>query len=567
MTVQPRLEKLLEFGHSLSHIRRIPADFLGAAAVILVWLAALGSLTRVRSALIVGTDNRISTSKVAALSWTIAVGFVMAYFLFLQWAGTMAAECGPPVLDGEELPACTLPGLLGAEGLSSNYLLLLGAPFAALLGAQAITSAQVADGTQQKTESATTPSASQAVQDDAGQGDLADSQYLLFNLLAGLYFLIAFISTPLEGLPVIPTALVGLTSLSAATYVGKKFASTNALDITALDPPNPVAGEVLRIHGRNFLPDGAVTAKVTIRGTPVTPTTVSDSLITVSMPPHNPTSNDVTVITEAGSTKSVSLPADQSLLGATLTPSPATPGKEVSLRLPRDPTLPTTGVTVELHDDSGYRQRLEPTKQADGPTFTFTLPPSTPAPTDAGKKVYATLLRGELPIAQAGFVTHVPTLTVTPASLDPGTPVVIGIPAEYSNHALTVQVDNNDPEPLPPAGTSPSRVTKLGTSESAVQTVAMLSLRKGEEVLARAQVTLLAWPVVTAAHIEGKRFVVEGRGLVGSSAPTITIHVGGQVATPDLSFPTQLSGPLPTDETNPTVVVTHSTQHTKLWPK
>lgn len=516
----------------------------GATAVLLVWVTVIGSLGRLRrSALLVNEDNRVSTSKITALCWTTAVGFVMAYFLFLQWAG---AEGCP----GEGDP-CTLPGLLGDTGLSTNYLLLLGAPFAALLGAQAITTAQVSDGTQQKTVSASNPTAAQAAQNDAGQGDLGDSQYLFFNLLAGLYFVITFVSSPKAGLPEIPTPLVALTSLSAATYLGKKFTTTNALDITGLDPPTPIAQEKLTIRGRNFLPEGARTVKVIIGQTPVVPDTVSNTQITLTMPPLNPANLDVEVITEAGSSKKVKLGADQ-YLTATLIPSPARPGGQVTLLLPRKPDTAGDGeYQIQLTSDSGYLA-MEPAAQTPDNklSFTFELPASIPAPTDRGKSITATLTRGGISIAAGTLTTLIPTTTVTPNKIDPGTFVTIAVPNGYTEDQLEVAINQNPAEALP--GSGPYRVVQVQNSDSAFEAPAVLTLRKSgtNEVVARADITLLPWPKVqgispTASTAAGARVTVTGTGLAGPSGATVDVFVGSVKVPLDQTYPNMIAGTIP----------------------
>lgn len=309
---------------------------LGASAVLLAWFLAIGVLGRFRRAMLVGADNRVSTSKTAVFCWTAAVGFVMAYFIFLGIGGQ--GGCGP-----DQNLSCTLPNLLAAEGLPASYALLLGAPFAALLGAQALTEAKVESGAAQKTTSETTPTAGEAFQNDAGHADLVDSQYLLFTLIAALFFVVSFVTAPKEGLPVIPTALVALTGVSAATYVGKKAVDRNPLEITGIDPPGPVAGEIIAILGRNFLPDGAPCVKVDLGGTPVVPLKLSNTQIKLQIPSElDPQGLVLTVTTAADASATVTL-AGSRYLQALVTPGKVLPGDAATAWFPRIPELPGSG--------------------------------------------------------------------------------------------------------------------------------------------------------------------------------------------------------------------------------
>jgi hypothetical protein len=109
----------------------------------------------------------------------------------------------------------------------SVYLLLLGGPFAALVLAKLTTSTKTDNGTVDK---ATAPTSTlnpvrglgQMLDDDAGRPDLEDTQYFVFNQVALLYFFGTFAGNLQEGFPVLPAIPVGLTSVSAATYVTKR---------------------------------------------------------------------------------------------------------------------------------------------------------------------------------------------------------------------------------------------------------------------------------------------------------------------------------------------------------
>jgi hypothetical protein len=80
------------------------------------------------------------------------------------------------------------------------------------------------------------PSPAQAVTDDTGKADLVDSQYLLFNVIALIYFLGAFFQDPQAGFPSIPTLLFALTSTSTAGYVANKAVASATPMLTSVSP-------------------------------------------------------------------------------------------------------------------------------------------------------------------------------------------------------------------------------------------------------------------------------------------------------------------------------------------
>jgi hypothetical protein len=158
------------------------------------------------SSLVNGADNRWSTSKVSVVLWTYAVVWaLLAVLLHTRGQG------------------------LGHIKLSSQYLLLLGIPGAAAVSAKAITQSKVdtdPDYKKAKVKAAAPPTAlqgiGQLVSDDSGKSDLLDAQYFIFSLLLLAYFLTQFLSGESAALPVLPDTLVGLTGVSAVTYVAKK---------------------------------------------------------------------------------------------------------------------------------------------------------------------------------------------------------------------------------------------------------------------------------------------------------------------------------------------------------
>lgn len=157
------------------------------------------------------------------------------------------------------------------ETLDESYLLLLGGPFAASVTAGLLTRTKLEAETIQKV-STDQAALKDLLSKDDGSGDLVDAQFLTFNLVAMIWFVGAIIATPAV-LPVIPPALVGLTSLSALTYTASKAATRNApviQSVTLHVEPREPAGDGIRpgalvdIRGINFIPPGAGETKAVI---------------------------------------------------------------------------------------------------------------------------------------------------------------------------------------------------------------------------------------------------------------------------------------------------------------
>jgi hypothetical protein len=203
--------------------------------------------------IILGQDNRISTSKSQAFLWTLLVEFILVYFASRTW---FAGE--QHLFDG------VVPGGTNAGTGSAwpDYLVLLGGPFAALVVAKASVSSKTAAGAVQK--SAAGPdgaSLTQVVTDDDGNPDLVDTQYFLFNLAALAYVIFGLAST--NQLPQIPGLLLALSGGSAAVYAGNKTIAQNKPVISDLSPLTARVGDIVTITGSNFKPPG-VTALPTV---------------------------------------------------------------------------------------------------------------------------------------------------------------------------------------------------------------------------------------------------------------------------------------------------------------
>jgi hypothetical protein len=237
---------------------------------------------------VLGQDNRVSTSKVQFALWTVALAYALLVMAFHD--------------------AVYPPG-----NLDPRYLLLIGFPAGAAVSAKAITMGQINNGTASKTpisaKGKTMGAAlSEIVSNDQGDLDLGDAQYFLFNLVALTAFFIAFFHSP-DSLPVLPDTLVGLTSASAAAYVAKKATTSAApappLAITAMSPQKGATGTAVNVFGSglvNTASADAGTTEVTIGGFTAPPSAdPTGTKVPVEVPAGLPPGTyDVQVVTSDG---------------------------------------------------------------------------------------------------------------------------------------------------------------------------------------------------------------------------------------------------------------------------
>lgn len=224
-----------------------PRNVVIATAVVALGLLLLALVMHgsggLRS-LLIGEDGRFSTSHTQVAIWTLAIVF-STIFLILQAPASNSVGSGDRPPDPFELDV--------------TYLLLLGGPFAAAGLARAAVQRKTDDQTLQRTEAdETTPT--DVLKNDDGKGDLIDVQFLAFNLVALIYFMVAMAREP-TGLPTMPWGLVGLTSLGAIAYTGAKFAAANAPTITSVTKREGEGrlrpGDEVIIRGANLVPAGA----------------------------------------------------------------------------------------------------------------------------------------------------------------------------------------------------------------------------------------------------------------------------------------------------------------------
>jgi hypothetical protein len=237
---------------------------------------------------ILGQDNRVSTSKVQLALWTVALAYALLVMAFHD-------AVYPP------------------QSLDPRYLLLLGFPAGAAVSAKAITTGQINNGNSSKTTISAKGKSlgtaiSEIVSNDQGDLDLGDAQYFVFNLVGLTAFFIAFFHSPVS-LPVLPDTLVGLTSASAAAYVAKKATSGAApappLALTAISPQKGAAGTPVSVFGSGLMNTASADARppeVTIGGLTARPRTDSTAAIApVTVPPDlQPGTFDVRVATSDG---------------------------------------------------------------------------------------------------------------------------------------------------------------------------------------------------------------------------------------------------------------------------
>ena len=207
----------------------------------LVIVAAIGYLL-VRRKVLLGSDLRLSTSKTVTFAWTLFAVWVFAAL------ATIAVSRDQP---------------LQLKTVSDPYLLLLGGPFAALVAAKGILTSKLNNGTAQKSAGDGVLRVGDLVNDDAGRTDLVDLQFVLFNLVPLVYAVVVFARHADRGLPDLPMSLVGLTSVSALTYIGNKAVQQNASMISGLSPASARVGDRVVIQGQNLVPP-------TTTGTPAT---------------------------------------------------------------------------------------------------------------------------------------------------------------------------------------------------------------------------------------------------------------------------------------------------------
>lgn len=226
--------------------------------------------------LVVGKDNRTSTSKVVALAWTYAIFFSLLAIIVAKWLGDSAGF-----------------NQLIRHGLRDEYFLFLGGPYAA-----AVLAKYQAQKSPDKTTAAigsATPK--QLITDDSGDADLGDFQYVLFNALALAFFLGTFIPHLQSGMPHLPSLLTGLALTSAGGYTAKQLVAQAAPTLLSLLPTSADRNSQVEVWGNNLIIPGSVapegssmSPKVTVGGVVMSVSASEKTLgadhLTVQIPPN-----------------------------------------------------------------------------------------------------------------------------------------------------------------------------------------------------------------------------------------------------------------------------------------
>ena len=244
------------------------------------------------STVILGKDNRTSTSKTFVFLWTLLIGWAI---ITLVIAGeVLHAHSGDKLADLQ-----TGWTHFVSTGLVGSYLVLLGIPASAAVAAKVITQGQNDDPQQSSKTTATADSdttlsarVTQIFSADDGTTDIGDLQYVIFNIVTAIYFVAHFIHDPTKGLPPIPDTLLGLTGVSGALYVAKKAATTQTPSISAVFPSVLRPKARFQITGTALTPlpgamPGLPDPQVTVNGWPCTDVEVlGEDSIRATVPPE-----------------------------------------------------------------------------------------------------------------------------------------------------------------------------------------------------------------------------------------------------------------------------------------
>ena len=217
----PKYERLLEeaFGKPRSQVTRADIDGVKKKASRTAAEEAFLSYERSHGRnIFIGKDLRASTSKTIAILWTLILAYILLVLVFVA------------ISDGQFGPAFDL-----ISPTPYLYLVLIGGPFAAAVGAKIVVTSKIADNTLQKSQAENTGVGDLFTDDDANT-DLVDTQYTLFNLVAVIIVLGQFVYRPGFGAPEIPGFLAALTGASAAAYLGSKATVSNKPSIERVLP-------------------------------------------------------------------------------------------------------------------------------------------------------------------------------------------------------------------------------------------------------------------------------------------------------------------------------------------
>lgn len=277
----------------------------GGAVLALLLAVELVSLVGPRadfmSTVILGKDGRTSTSKTFILMWTLLLAWALVALLI---AGSLHKHaCVPPKDAAGAAQACKMAsdevGLLQVgwqhflrAGLSGSFLVLLGVPAAAGVAAKGITQSVVSGSGYKPRNTKESSNVFERIAEifsaDDGTTDIGDFQYVVFNLVAAVYFVVQFVRPDGSGLPTMPDTLLGLTSVSAGLYVGKKAVSRNKPVVTAVFPQPVQANGKFTVIGEGLTAEPSsptdAKAQVTIDGVFVLAVAEAEGNLTAVLP-------------------------------------------------------------------------------------------------------------------------------------------------------------------------------------------------------------------------------------------------------------------------------------------
>jgi hypothetical protein len=277
----------------------------GIVIVVLgiVQVISLAAPSSFLTTVILGEDGRTSTSKTFILLWTLLVAWALISLLTGgELVPTHLCITSGPVASASKRCHHDDVALLQLGwmhflhgGLTGGYLVLLGVPAAAGVAAKGITQSQAQSSTAVKTTKHATNSSlasrlAEIFSSDDGSTDIADFQYVIFNLITAAYFVARFLRPDANGLPTIPDTLLGLTSVSAGLYVGKKAVTRSQPSVSGVFPSVLQDGLLFTVVGTGLTvdPDAPANgvAKITIDGMPASSVREVNGNL-VANAPHN----------------------------------------------------------------------------------------------------------------------------------------------------------------------------------------------------------------------------------------------------------------------------------------
>ncbi|MEU5028536.1 hypothetical protein [Streptomyces milbemycinicus] len=205
-------------------------------------------------ALLVGEDNRLSTSRAVAAGWLLFAVFAV---LMLAVELAFAPEAGAN-------STRTADGL--APGGAAGLLTVTALSCLAAVAARLVVAARVRAQRLQKVR-ALRPRAADLLTDDAGRGSLADAQYVVVQAVVLAFAAVRLVREP-QRLPELPWGLALLAAVSALMYLAGKYTEggrPTVLSVVRVRPEEggfdrdaPIrTGDDIEIRGSGFVPPGA----------------------------------------------------------------------------------------------------------------------------------------------------------------------------------------------------------------------------------------------------------------------------------------------------------------------